>query len=86
MGPGGGNDEQQKRKKFEKKQQRQLQAVDFGPAGFGLDVEAPKNKAGNLAAAKTVPQNVDRRERWHGSQRNQRERISEERNHAGTSS
>ena len=39
---------------FEKKQQRQLEAMDFRPAGLGLDVEAPQHETGNLAAAKTV--------------------------------
>src|SRR5271168_2861954 len=48
-------------------------------------MKTPENKAGNLPATKTIPQNVNCRERRQSGQPEQRERISEERNHAGMS-
>src|ERR1035437_6343593 len=81
MRPGGGGDQQEQREQFEKEKQRQLQAMNFCAAGFGLDVKVPQQKAGNLAAAKTIPQNINRRERRHGGQRDQGERICQKWNH-----
>jgi hypothetical protein len=57
--------------------------MDFCAAGFGLDMKAPEQKAGNLASAEAIPQNVNRRERGQSGHRNQRERISQKWNHRG---
>ena len=84
-GPVAAATSEDQRKQFQEEKQRQLEAMNFRAAGFGLNVKAPQNEAGNLAPPKTVPQNVNRRERRHGGQRDQRERISKERNHAGAS-
>src|SRR6185369_13323249 len=54
---------------------------DFGTAGFGLDVKAPQHKAGNLPTTKTIPQNINRRERRQRGQREHGERIGEEGDH-----
>src|SRR5258708_963657 len=84
MRAGGGDDQKQQRQQFEKEQERQLEAMDLGATGLGLDVKGPQQEAGNLAAAEAVPQDIDRRKRRQGGQGNQGKRISEERNHAGT--
>src|SRR5208282_6775997 len=84
MRPGGGGDEQDKHKQFEEEQQRQSKRMNLCAAGFSLDAEPPKHEARNLAAAKPVPQKVNRRERRHGGQGDQRERISEKWNHGSS--
>src|SRR5450631_282712 len=83
MRPGGGGDEQHEREQFEEEEQGQLETVDFCAAGFGLDMKAPQQKARHLAATEAVPQNINRRERRQGGEREHGERICQERNHRG---
>ena len=84
MRAGGGHGEQQQREQFQKKEQGQLQAMDFCAAFLGLNAKAPEHEAGDVPAAKAVPQDVDGGERGKCGHRSQRQRVGEERNHAGT--